>query len=210
MCLFVGSTTMYIPKHFRQSDEDALAAFIDEHAFGTLVTMSGGRPFATHLPLVYERAEQALHAHVARANPQWTHVAAAPEVLVMFQGPHGYVSPTWYVDAGVPTWNYTAVHVYGTARVVDDLDAKERHVKQLAARHERGSAKPWVPDFDPKRLDGIVGIVIRIGEVQGKFKLSQNRSAADRAGVVAALEARGTDNDTALARLVAAAAREPS
>ena len=201
---------MYIPKHFLESDADALAAFIDEHAFGTLVTVSGGRPFATHIPFLYERGAQVLHAHVARANPQWTHVAAAPEVLVMFQGPHGYVSPTWYAEAGVPTWNYTAVHVYGAARVVDDLEAKERHVKQLAARYESGSAKPWAPDFDPKRLQGIVGIEIRIADVQGKFKLSQNRSAADRAGVVAALDARGTDNDTALARLVEAAGRKVS
>jgi transcriptional regulator len=196
---------MYTPKHFLESDADVLAAFIDEHAFGTLVTVSGGRPFATHIPFLYERGGRALHAHVARANPQWMHVAAAPEVLVMFQGPHGYVSPTWYEDAGVPTWNYTAVHVYGAARVVDDLEAKARHVKQLAARYESGNARPWVPDFDLRRLEGIVGIEIRIGEIQGKFKLSQNRSAADRTGVVAALEARGSDNDRALARLVEAA-----
>lgn len=199
---------MYIPKHFLESDADALAAFIDEHAFGTLVTVAGGRPFATHIPFLYERDAGTLHGHVARANPQWTHVAAAPEVLVTFQGPHGYVSPTWYAEAGVPTWNYTAVHVCGAARVVDDLEAKERHVKQLAARYEGGSAKPWVPNFDPKRLQAIVGLDIRIGEVQGKFKLSQNRSAVDRAGVVAALAARGTDNDTALARLVEAAGRK--
>jgi transcriptional regulator len=200
---------MYIPKHFLESDADALAAFIDEHAFGTLITAADGRPFATHIPFVYERGEQALHAHVARANPQWMHIAAAPEVLVTFLGPHGYVSPTWYTDAGVPTWNYTAVHVYGAARVVDEIDAKERHVKQLAARHERGNPDPWVPRFDPKRLEGIVGLEIRIGEIQGKFKLSQNRSAADRAGVIGALEARGTDNDRALARLVDAAGRKP-
>jgi transcriptional regulator len=200
---------MYIPPHFLESDADALATFIDEHAFGTLVTVSGARPFATHIPFLYERGERVLHAHVARANPQWRHIAAAPEVLVTFQGPHGYVSPTWYQDAGVPTWNYTAVHVYGAARVVDDLAAKERHVKQLAARYESGSAKPWEPDFDPRRLEGIVGLEIRIGEIQGKFKLSQNRSAADRAGVVAALDARGSDNDTALARLVEAAGRTP-
>ena len=201
---------MYIPKHFLENDAEALAAFIDEHAFGTLVTTAGARPFATHIPFLYERDGGTLHGHVARANPQWTHVAEAAEVLVVFQGPHGYVSPTWYEDAGVPTWNYTAVHVYGAARVVDDLAAKERHVKQLAARYERGNAKPWVPDFDAKRLQGIVGIDIRIGEVQGKFKLSQNRSAADRAGVIAALDARGTDNDAALARLVEAAGRKSS
>ena len=201
---------MYIPKHFLESDADALAAFIHEHAFGTLVTVSAGRPFATHVPFLFEPREQLLHAHVARANPAWTHVAAAPEVLVTFTGPHGYISPTWYAVPAVPTWNYTAVHVYGTARLVDDLDAKERHVKRLAAHYERDNPKPWVPHFDPKMLQGIVGLEIRVGEIEGKFKLSQNRSAADRAGVVTALDARGTDNDTALARLVEAAGRKPS
>jgi transcriptional regulator len=201
---------MYVPKHFLESDADALAAFIDQHSFGTLVTVAEGRPFATHIPFLYEPRERLLHAHVARANPAWTHVAAAPEVLVTFQGPHGYISPTWYTQGGVPTWNYTAVHVYGTVRIVDDLDSKERHVKQLAARYERGNPKPWVPSFDPKQLQGIVGLEIRVSEIQGKLKLSQNRSAADRAGVVAALEAHGTDNDTALARLVEAAGRKAS
>ncbi|HEX5046271.1 MAG TPA: FMN-binding negative transcriptional regulator [Gammaproteobacteria bacterium] len=201
---------MYIPKHFLESDADALAAFIDEHSFGTLVTLADGRPFASHVPFLYEPRERLLHAHVARANPASTHIAAAPEVLVMFQGPHGYISPTWYTQCGVPTWNYTAVHVYGTVRIIDDLDSKERHVKQLAARYERGSPQPWVPSFDPKQLHGIVGLEIRVNAIEGKLKLSQNRSAADRAGVVAALEARGTDNDTALARLVEAAGRKSS
>jgi transcriptional regulator len=193
---------MYIPSHFRESDERVLAEFIDAHAFGTLVTIATGAPFASHLPFLYDRDGRALHAHVARGNPQWQHVAASPDVLVVFQGPHGYVSPTWYAEPGVPTWNYTAVHVYGRARVLDDAAATGRHVERLAARFERGSAAPWVPDYDARRLAGIVGIEIAIGEIQGKFKLSQNRSAEDRARVAARLEASGTDNDTALARLV--------
>ena len=123
----------------------------------------------------------------------------------MFQGPHGYISPTWYVEPGVPTWNYAAVHVYGRARAIDDPVLTARHVERLAERYERGSAEPWVPSYDPRRLAGIVGLEIRIGEMQGKFKLSQNRSAEDRARVAARLEASGTDNDAALARLVAAA-----
>ena len=196
---------MYIPKHFHETDETVLAAFIEAHSFGTLVTIDGGRPFATHIPFLHDRGERTLHAHVARANPQWQHVAANAEVLVMFEGPHGYISPTWYSEPGVPTWNYAAVHVYGRARTLDDPAATARHVERLAARYERGSAEPWVPDYDPKRLAGIVGLEIRIGEIQGKFKLSQNRSAADRAAVVANLAARGTDNDTALAELVASA-----
>lgn len=194
---------MYIPSHFREQDERVLAEFIDAHAFGTLVTIERGTPFASHVPFLYDREARTLHAHVARANPQWQHVAGSEQVLVIFQGPHGYVSPTWYADPGVPTWNYTAVHVYGVARANEDAAATGRHVEQLAARYERGSAEPWVPRYDPKRLAGIVGVEIRITEIQGKFKLSQNRSAEDRARVAARLEASGTDNDVALARLVA-------
>jgi len=193
---------MYIPAHFCEDDPNTLADFIDANAFGTLTSVADGKPFASHVPFLYHRAERTLSAHLARANPQWRHFAAAPEVLVMFLGPHGYISPTWYRDAGVPTWNYTAVHVYGTARVVDDVDATARHVESLAARYEQGSESPWVPRYERQRLGGIVGVEIEITEIQGKFKLSQNRSAADRASVVAHLAAHGTDNDTALARLI--------
>ncbi len=180
-----------------------LAEFIDAYSFGTLVTVEGALPFASHLPFLHDREGRTLHAHVARGNPQWQHIAANADVLVMFQGPHGYVSPTWYAAPGVPTWNYTAVHVYGRARVLDDAAATGRHVEKLAARFERGSAAPWVPDYDTRRLAGIVGVEIAIGEIQGKFKLSQNRSAEDRTRVVARLEAGGTDESTALAKLVA-------
>jgi transcriptional regulator len=194
---------MYIPSHFRESDERVLCDFIDAYAFGTLVTIDRGVPSASHLPFLHDREGRTLHAHVARGNPQWQQIEANPDVLVMFQGPHGYVSPTWYAEPGVPTWNYTAVHVYGRARVLDDAVATARHVEQLAARFERGSAAPWVPDYDPRRLLGIVGIEIAIGEIQGKFKLSQNRSKEDRARVAARLQASRTADTAALARLVA-------
>jgi transcriptional regulator len=196
---------MYIPKHFLETDQNVLAALIDENSFGTLITVADGRPFATHVPFLYDRAGGVLHAHVARANPQWRDLSAAREALAIFQGPHGYISPTWYVDAGVPTWNYVAVHVYGTAATIDDPAATARHVEALAARFERASSTPWVPSYDPGRLAGIVAIEIRITEIQGKLKLSQNRSAEDRAGVVARLTASGTDNDVALAQMMLAA-----
>jgi transcriptional regulator len=166
------------------------------------VTIEQSAPFASHLPFLHDGEARTLHAHVARSNPQWQHVASNPDVLVMFQGPHGYVSPTWYAEPGVPTWNYTAVHVYGKARLIDDAASIARHVEKLAARFERGSAEPWVPDYDPRRLGGIVGIEIAISQIQGKLKLSQNRSAEDRTRVAARLEASGRDESTALARLV--------
>jgi transcriptional regulator len=193
---------VYIPSHFRESDAATLAELIEANSFGTLITLGDGRPFASHVPFLYDRAERTLHAHVARANPQWQQLGGTREVLAIFQGPHGYVSPTWYEDPGVPTWNYAAVHVYGTAVALVDAAATGRHVEALAARFESGNPNPWTPSYDPKRLGGIVGIEIRITEIQGKLKLSQNRSAADRAGVIARLEATGSDNDLALARLM--------
>jgi transcriptional regulator len=123
-------------------------------------------------------------------------------VLVMFQGPHAYISPTWYAAGGVPTWNYVAVHVCGSARALDDPVHAKRHVEALAARNESGRPSPWVPDYDERMLRGIVGIVVEIAEIQGKLKVSQNRSAADRAGVIEHLTANGTENELAIASLV--------
>src|SRR5512143_3036507 len=97
---------MYVPQHFAESDPTTLAAFIDAHPFGTLVTSVEGVPFASHVPFIYDRAAGLLHCHLARGNPQWRHFESSPEALAIFAGPHSYISPTWYTDAGVPTWNY--------------------------------------------------------------------------------------------------------
>ena len=197
---------MYNPKHFEQSDEATLWSFVDEHAFGTLLTVVDGRPFASHVPFLSDRAAHVLHCHVARANQQWQHIAASSPVLAIFAGPHGYISPTWYTEPGVPTWNYAVVHAQGDARIVDDLEHTRRHVEALAAKFEHGRAQPWVAEYDTRRLAGIVGIEIRVAALEGKFKLSQNRSPADREGVVRQLRSRGSDMDAALAQLMAAAA----
>lgn len=197
---------MYIPKHFEHDDERTLWDFIDTHSFGALLTVVDGRPFVSHLPFLATRDARLLHCHVARANPQWQQLVGSAQVLAIFSGPHGYVSPTWYVDPGVPTWNYAVVHAHGAARVIDDLEHSRRHVEALAAKFERSRAAPWVPNYDPRRLAGIVGIEIRVDTLEGKFKLSQNRSAADRAGVVTQLTASGHDNDLELATLMTAMA----
>jgi transcriptional regulator len=190
---------MYLPKQFAVTDERALYDFIDAHAFGSLLTAPAGRPFASHVPFLLDRAQRRLHCHVARANPQWQQVAESPSVLAIFMGPHGYISPTWYPEPGVPTWNYTAVHVYGRARCIDDAVQTRHHVEALASKFESFSASPWVPDYDPRRLGGIVGITIEIDELEGKFKLSQHRSAAEHERVVAALVASGRESDAELA-----------
>ena len=193
---------MYVPKHFNENDAEKLTALIDEHAFGVLVTVSEDRPFATHLPFLYERKANVLLGHVARANPQWRHFSNGADVMVLFQGPHAYISPSWYLAPGVPTWNYPVAHVYGSAQAVDDPSRIKDIVERLTEKYERNNQPPWVPAYDQGLLQAIVGIEIRIKEVQEKFKLGQNRSAADRAGVVSKLEATGSESDSALARLM--------
>jgi transcriptional regulator len=198
---------MYIPKHFEPQDARTLWHFIAEHAFGTLLTIVDNAPFVSHVPFLADRDLGMLHCHVARANPQWREIVRSPQVLVIFAGPHGYVSPTWYAEpGGVPTWNYAVVHAHGEATAIDDAERKREHVEALAAEYERGRATPWIPDYDVRRLGGIVGIDIRVSRLEGKFKLSQNRSAGDRSRVVEQLTTSGRADDAALARLMTAAA----
>ena len=193
---------MYVPRHFNEDDDEKLTAFIHEHAFGVLISVFEGRPFATHIPFIYERESKRLLGHVARANPQWQHFSNGEDVMALFQGPHAYISPSWYVAPGVPTWNYVAVHVYGRARALHDPSRVKSIVERLTEIYERNNTPSWVPSYDERMLGAIVGIEIEVREVQGKFKLSQNRSAADRAAVVSKLEGTASENDSALARLM--------
>ncbi len=195
---------MYIPQHFAEHDQAEILRFIAAHAFGTLVTVDAGIPFASHIPFLLERGKTLmLSGHLAKANPQWQHLAANPQVLAMFQGAHAYVSPTWYAGAGVPTWNYTAVHVYGKVRVIHDADWLREKVERLSAQYEGSSETAWIPAYPAKMLEAIVGFEITIESLQAKYKLSQNRSAADQRNVMQALEASGGENERGVAALMA-------
>jgi transcriptional regulator len=201
----LSSRFMYIPKHFEQTSSSTLWSFIEENAFGTLLTFADGQPFVSHVPFLPDRDAGVLHCHVARANPHWQAIARSPQVLVIFAGPHGYISPTWYAErGGVPTWNYAVVHAHGAAQAVDDSERTRKHVESLAAKYERGRPTPWTPDYDTRRLAGIVGIDIRVTKLEGKFKLSQNRSSEDQDRIVAQLAASGRGEDAALAELMSA------
>jgi transcriptional regulator len=196
---------MYIPTAFRADDRAALYDLIERHGFGTLVTVVDGSPFATHLPFVLDRDRAVLLGHVARANPHARALAGA-EALVIFQGPHAYVSPSWYATApAVPTWNYAAVHVYGTAGLLDEprlLDLLERLVRQYESVRERPWTMDLPADYRQKMVRAVVGFEVPLARVEGKFKLSQNRPAEDRAGVIRALAAGGAD-ERALAEFMA-------
>ena len=153
-----------------------------------------------------------LKAHVARANPQWRDLAESPEALIVFQGPEHYVSPSWYptkqeTHKVVPTWNYVMVQTRGTAHVVEDDEWLQRQIAALTLKQEASRADPWAvvdapADFIAFQRKAIVGIEIEITDIRGKWKTSQNRSAADRAGVIKGLQAIGDENAQAMAELV--------
>src|SRR5262245_1309411 len=154
---------MYIPQAFRVTDPQILHEFIARNSFATLISIVEGKPFATHLPLLFDgarSAQGALLGHVARANPQWRAFDGQQEALAIFQGPHAYVSPSWYASSpAVPTWNYTAVHVYGVPRVIDDEQAFSDLLDRLIAVYETGRPEPWpgiLPaDFRANLMKGI-------------------------------------------------------
>jgi len=201
---------MYIPESFAETDADVLHGIIRDHNFAILVTIAEGVPFATHLPFLLdaERGPRGtLVAHMARANPQWRSFADGAEALVVFQGPHAYVSPSWYAsrDKVVPTWNYVAVHAYGTPRVIEDEAQVRDILARLVGQQERAFETPWRMDGQPAdflaaMVRGIVAFEIPIARLEGKRKLSQNRPAADHDGAARAL----ADSDDAMASAVAA------
>jgi len=200
---------MFIPKSFEVSDTTVLHDLIDADPFGILVGMREQAPYASHIPFVLDRnrgPKGTLCAHVARNNPQGESFDGDQQILAIFQGPHGYISPRWYNPGNaVPTWNYAAVHAYGTPGVITDAAEIRRQQEILIANFE--GAAGWTIDDQPERyiegmLDGITAFEIPIDRLEGKFKLSQNRSVEDRNSVIAALSARESPWDHALARLM--------
>jgi transcriptional regulator len=207
---------MYIPSAHAETDPETLHAFMEAHPFAALVTAGPDGLFATHLPLVLDRdrgPHGTLVGHVARANPHHR-LPLEGEALVIFTGPHAYVSPAWYASKAehgrvVPTWNYAAVHAYGTLSVVEDPARLRAHLEALVARHEGEREEPWaLSDAPAEYLDqlqrGIVGVEIAVTRLEGKWKMSQNRSAADIDGVVAGLSASDRPEDRQVAEMVAA------
>ena len=194
---------MYIPTHFAENDRQSLQKLIEANNFGTLISARDERPFATHLPFIYDAAGSRLLGHMARANPHWQSLAKSTlEALVMFQGPHAYISPTWYeTDNVVPTWNYVAVHVYGTFRLDDSRSRRLEIVRSYIDFYEATMDPPWSldnadNDFIDNLLDAIVGFTIDIERIEGKWKLNQNHDPERRTKVVRALrEAGGEDRE---------------
>ncbi len=197
---------MYIPAHFRVDDVATMHDTMRQNSFATLVTVSDGVPFATHLPILVNTDSTpfgSLCGHVSRANPQWQHFDRECEVLVVFSGSHGYISPTWYeTQPSVPTWNYEAVHAYGVPRLLSDEELKSLLV-ELTTVYESSSPVPWQPEFSHEYWAGmiraLVGFELTITRLEGKRKLSQNRSEADRRKVIEMLRNSDAPENVALA-----------
>jgi len=197
---------MYVPEAFRLSDRDRMAEVVRAHDFALLVTAPEGKAQASHLPFLYEPdegPEGTLYAHMARANPQWRDfaalAAAGGEALVVFQGPHSYISPTWYASEqpNVPTWNYVAVHAYGPPAVIDAPDEARALLERLVARQEAGLDPAWSTaglsdKFMEGMLRGLVAFRIPVARLEAKAKLSQNKTTAQLAAATAVLEAATT------------------
>ncbi len=200
---------MYVPPHFAETDPATLHAFIERHSFGLLVSQVDGVPFATHLPFLLDRnagPHGTLIGHVARANPHWQALREQTS-LVVFSGPHAYISPTWYETANVvPTWNYTAVHAYGRAELVEDQNQLLEIVQRSVAVYESTMPRPWTLDtngpFAERLLAQIVGFRIPIDRIEGKWKLNQNHPVERREKVIRALEERGGEDAQAIAALM--------
>lgn len=207
---------MYQPPHFRETDLPTQQAFVAAHPLGLLISGGPDGILANPIPFVLYAGEGplgTLRAHLSRGNPQWQALAAAPEALVVFQGAEHYITPSWYpqkaVDGKVvPTWNYAIVQARGPARVIEDAAWLRTQIEALTRSQEGQRAAPWAvddapADFIASQIKGIIGIEIEIAEIDGKWKVSQNRPEADRKGVVRGLEDSNGAADTAeMAELV--------
>lgn len=202
--------TMYQPSHFREDRIEVQHQLIEAHPLGLLISISAEGPVANSVPFLLQRQMGemgALQTHMARANTQWKSVDGQ-NVLIVFQGPHGYISPSHYEtkrETGkvVPTWNYAMVQVRGVAHVHEDTAWLEKQIAVLTMAHEATREMPWAADDAPRpfiesQLKGIVGVEIEIASIEGKWKVSQNRNEADRRGVAEGL----SDENPAMAGLV--------
>jgi transcriptional regulator len=214
---------MYLPKHFEETRTTVLHELIRAHPLGALVMRGPDGLDANHLPFEIDPEPApfgTLRGHIARANPLWRERSPDLAALVIFQGPDTYVSPSWYptkADTGkvVPTWNYAVVHAHGTVRFIDDRAWLRGFVEKLTNRHEAPRVEPWKitdapPDYVESQLGAIIGVEIPIARLVGKWKVSQNRPAADREGAAQGLSREGGSPGAVMARLIRQARNDPS
>jgi len=182
---------MYIPKNFNVTDKEEILDFLRANSFGQLISLVEGKLYSSHIPFLLSDDILTVSCHIAKNNPQWEAIEDQ-EVLITFQGPHDYVSPSWYGTPGVPTWNYQSVHIYGKPKLVTNTENLNCLVNKLTGIHESASEQPWKPEFKESMLNAIIGIEINVTDIQCKYKLSQNRSEDDRLNVIKEHKKRGS------------------
>jgi transcriptional regulator len=197
---------MYIPKHFKINNAEELYEFIEKNSFAILFSQHNGEPYATHLPLLLNKEEGFLYGHFARPNEQWKDIANQ-EVLVIFQGPHCYISPSWYeTNQAVPTWNYAAIHVYGQLEIVRDEQEVFEALSDMVKKYEKPDSSYQLEnvdgDFIKGMSKGIVGFKININKIEGKAKLSQNHPVARQELIIKQLENSVNQNNVHIAELM--------
>ena len=186
---------MYIPHHYKNEDLEEVKEFIRQNSFAILVNQVNGKPWASHIPLELSennQGEDILVGHIAKANPQWKSFGSGDKVLAIFNGPHSYVSSSWYKEEEVPTWNYIAVHIYGQI-VIQDQQALHKSLDALVNKYEKESKNPIsINKLSPKtmrQIRGVVGFEISIAEIHAAYKLSQGRPE-DHLRIIDELEQR--------------------
>lgn len=191
---------MYIPQQFKNENREEILKFIEENSFGILVTKGQSKIIASHIPLYLSTnkdGKEILSGHLSKANEGWASFENNEEVLVIFPGKHTYISPSWYSHENVPTWNYIAVHVYGSIRIIEGEELLDS-LKKLVNKYEKGSTNPvsvekMNPELVNREMKGIVGFEILINDLQAAYKLSQNRSEKDYDNIIDELSKNSSD-----------------
>jgi transcriptional regulator len=205
---------MYIPRVNKEERIPVLHKLMEDQPFASLITMGSSGLFASHIPMVLDRsgAMGQLRGHISRANTQWRDYTPSVEALAIFSGPQHYITPNWYLEKQetgkvVPTWNYVVAHAYGHLKVIEDAEWLMAHLASLTNIHEAGSTVPWKvgdapADYIASLVKGIVGLEMTIDRLEGKWKVSQNRSEQDRSGVAKGLTELNTAESLAMKVLV--------
>ncbi|MEI2665700.1 FMN-binding negative transcriptional regulator [Rossellomorea sp. LJF3] len=194
---------MYIPKDFMITDQSVANKIIQDHSFATLFSQHDGKPVATHLPLLLNKEKTHLYGHFARPNPQWKEIEQQT-VLAVFHGPHCYISPSWYeTNQTVPTWNYVSVHMYGEVELVEDDHELVESLHELVSTFEAPDSSYSLGNLDPALIagmsKGVQGFKIKINQMEGKAKLSQNHSTERQGRVIRELEQKPTTDEQQIA-----------
>jgi transcriptional regulator len=195
---------MYAPKYHKNNDHNEQLQFIRKNSFGMLINEVNNKPWVTHIPFMLNNDGSKLTSHISRGNVQWRHFSTEKELMVVFTGPHAYVSSSWYNHENVPTWNYIAVHVYGNVRIIEG-DELKTSLKQLMDHYETGSEHPvtmekMTPSYLEKEIRGIVAFEITINQIEAAYKLSQNREKVDYQNIITELNKKEDSNALEVAK----------